>query len=351
MAARVQEQARIASGGPMSPPPGGRRALARAAEEIAREGRGAALAVVVATRGSTYRKPGALVLLDAGGVCVGALSGGCLEAELEEHAREVIEAACAKRVQFDTRDDGDRVFGSGSGCRGLMDVLVLPLPASGAPLRDALIDSAQCASSMSIELATDAEWIGCGEVRVAARSWRFDAGGRAFTGTWPVAASVLLNVAPEPRLLLLGAGPETPFLLAMIAVLGWHAEIVERRERWRGYARDIGPEPAHAAGLDGLAGLLDTQPFDAALVMNHNFDLDARCLRELAPATIDYVGLLGPRERRDALLGELGEALAEQLKPRLHAPVGLDLGGEGPEAIALAIIAELHKHLAGLANA
>lgn len=348
MVGSVEEQVRFEA--PRSGPVmcGGRHALVSVAATLARDDRDGVLAIVVATSGSTYRKPGALVLLDKDGLCAGVLSGGCLEAELEERAREVLKAGCARRVQFDTRDEGDRVFGSGSGCRGLMDVVLVPLPASDAPLRDALIDADRNGVGLDLDVVPD---LGSGEARVARRRYRFDATGAASHAAPAAGETITLALAPTPRVVLLGAGPETPFLLEMMALLGWHAEIVERRERWRDYAQTIGPERLHAGGLDGLPELLAGCRFDAALVMNHHFDLDARCLRALATSAVGHVGLLGPRARRDALLGELGEALAGRLQPRLHAPVGLDLGGDGPEAIALAIIAQLQKHLADVANA
>ena len=85
--------------------------------------------------------------------------------------------------------------------------------------------------------------------------------------------------------------------------------------------------------------------------MNHHFELDARALQALAAASIPYLGLLGPVARRDELLAEIGDALGARLRDRLHAPVGLPLGGEGAEAIAIAIAAELQQTFARTAHA
>ena len=123
------------------------------------------------------------------------------------------------------------------------------------------------------------------------------------------------------------------------------ASVVEHRGRWSGFARagraDKFIALAPAAAIAALAG----ERSDAAVVMSHNFALDAQYLRFCATSDVDYVGLLGPPARRDALLAELG-ADAARLRPRLHAPVGLDPGGSGPETIALATIAELQQHFA-----
>ena len=96
---------------------------------------------------------------------------------------------------------------------------------------------------------------------------------------------------------------------------------------------------------DALAALLTSTAFDATLVMNHNYHLDARSLAALAETQIPYVGLLGPAARRDDLLREIGGSFAAQLRSRLRAPVGLPLGGEGAEAIALAIVAQVQNQL------
>ncbi len=157
-----------------------------------------------------------------------------------------------------------------------------------------------------------------------------------------------LRIGPPPRLLLCGAGPEATPLLQHTRALGWYVEAIEHRGRWRD----------HAASADALSdqspqrvwSTLDPSRFAAALVMGHHFGNDLLHLRQLADCDIAYVGLLGPPARRDALLAELGEGSAGRLRARLHAPAGLRLGGEGPEAIALSIAADLQRHFAGFAS-
>lgn len=326
-------------------PLGGYRAVVEQAQRLADAGRPGVLGVVVATAGSTYRKPGALILLDAGGVRVGALSGGCLEAELERHAGEVLSGGAAQAAFFDTSGDEDRVFGSGTGCGGSIRLLLLPLPAQRAPLREALHDAERHGLALTLALATAAERLGSGEARVAGRCYRFDRHGAAVDEQDGDDAAVVLTIAPPPRLLLLGAGPETRPLLRLTRSLGWRVELVEHRERWRRFADGSGIDDVHDQGPDTIPTLLAQTRFDAALVMNHNYHLDARCLAHLAASDVGYVGLLGPATRRDELLAELGD-VAARLGTRLHAPVGLPLGGEGAEAIALAIVAQLQSLLA-----
>ncbi len=337
---------------PLLPPPplGGLRALVAGVESLATSRRDGVLCVVVGSSGSTYRKPGALVLLDAAGVRVGALSGGCLEAELEARARDVLANGSAQSARFDTSGDEDRVFGSGTGCGGSIDVLLLPLPASNAPLRRALRAADAQDVELVLDFVTDGERLGSGEACAGDERYRFDERGGAVDDDVAFATTGQVRVAPAPRVLLLGAGPETRPLLALTRLLGWRVELAEHRERWLRFATGSGIDDEHRDGPDRLADVVAATRFDAALVMNHNVDLDARCLRALAASAVPYVGLLGPAARRDELLAEIGDA-RDALQARLHAPIGLRLGGEGAEAIALAIVAQLQQEFARAAHA
>lgn len=327
-------------------PLGGHRAVIAAMRALVEHRAGGVLGVVVATTGSTYRKAGALIVLDANGVRAGALSGGCLEGELEARARLVLASGDAADTRFDTNGDEDRVFGSGTGCGGSTRVLLLPLPLGASPLRDAMLDADAHGVGVQLALATAADAVGCGEARVGARAsdasaYRFDGRGAARSTSLDPTATIELSIVAPPRLLLLGAGPETPPLLALTRLLGWRVELLEHRERWRRFADHCGLDHVHGDGPDVLPALLARTRFDAALVMHHNYHLDARALAHLAQSDVARIGLLGPAARRDDLLAEIGDETADRLRPRLHAPVGLRLGGEGAEAIALAIVAEL----------
>ncbi|MBL8300491.1 MAG: XdhC family protein [Rhodanobacteraceae bacterium] len=286
---------------------------------------GCTLAVVVATAGSTYRKTGALILLPQQGARIGWLSGGCLEAELEQAAADVAAEGRARHLRFDTRGDDDLIFGSASGCRGVAELLLLPL-AEAAPLLAALRSLDQ-GGGLQLSMRAD----GSGEATNGALQWRW-----AATAP-PSATSWSLYLAAPRRLLLLGAGPETRPLLQLTRLLGWRTDVVETRARW--FATLVAAD-THHTDLDALT----RQPrFDAAVVMSHHYSRDRDFLGYCAASTIPWIGLLGPIARRDALLAELDASARERLLPRLQAPVGLRLGGDGPEAIALAIIAALQS--------
>jgi xanthine dehydrogenase accessory factor len=287
-----------------------------------------------------------MVLLDGKGLRHGVISGGCLEPALEDAAREVHESGRAAVVEFDTRSDEDLLFGSGIGCRGSVRLLLLPLPPL-APLARALFSALDQGKNLHLALALNEHVLGAGSASFAAATAaptlaRWDREGRASDAQAP--ASLHFDITMSPRLLLLGAGPETAPLAAFARRLGWFVEVVEHRGRWAAFAQqasidrliDLAPEAAVAA----LAG----ERYDALLVMSHNYTIDLAWLRFSASTEAGYVGLLGPAARRDALLAELDADAHALLQSRLHGPVGLDLGGHGGEAVALAITAQLQQH-------
>ena len=304
--------------------------LEAAAASIRRGSRGV-LALVLETEGSTYAGVGDMVLFDDD-LQVGWLSGGCLEPQLAKRARDVAESGGIDWVEIDTRSDDDLLAGSALGCRGRLRIAMLPL--RSLPGVDALID-AWLHAGVSLSANIGAE----GSVAFAAGSqsaqWSLDTHGQHWSGD---AASWRLSLPRLPRLLILGAGPETPTLIPLLRELGWWVCLAERRARWR----DVGT--AADARLQGApaASLHDAAP-DAVLVMHHDFELDREALDALAGTCVDFIGLLGPRRRRDDLFKLLTPSHRESLSPRLRSPVGLDLGGRGPEAIALSIAAQLQQ--------
>jgi xanthine dehydrogenase accessory factor len=311
---------------------------------------GCVLGIVFATAGSTYQKPGALILLDRTGMRHGALSGGCLEPEVEDRARRVSDSRRAEVVDFDTRSDEDLLFGSGTGCRGRIHLLLLPQPPE-APLAEALAQLATSTGPLELALVTDGPETGCGSAAINGKTWCWGRDGQRVP--WSVCepmvgdtALVRVSVSPPPRVVLFGAGPETGALYLFMQRLGWGVSLVEHRGRWLKFAHSAGVENIIEASPDDAAALWRGQHATAAVAMTHNYALDMQHLRECADSDLSYIGLLGPAARRDQMLAELGEEYAKRLRGRLHAPVGLALGGRGPEPLALAIAAELQQHFA-----
>ncbi len=299
-------------------------------------GDSAALALVLETEGSTYVGPGAMALFGAREGQVGWLSGGCLEPEIEKRARSAAAQSRIEWMDIDTRDDEDLIGGSALGCRGRLHLALLPL----AVLRGwpALVEAwKQGGGILKLSVSTEGEV--SAEIGELKQQWRMDVAHseefHASAGAWNLAIS-----AP-PAVLVFGAGPETPTLLPLLSSLGWMTTLVERRARWLPEARyaDVLVE----ASPQAVMSLLD-RSFDAALVMNHNFEMDREALDALAGSDLPFIGLLGPARRREDLFRVLPPAAREALLPRLHSPVGLKLGGQGPEAIALSIAAQLQAY-------
>ena len=333
-------------------------------------GRAMALGVLVHTEGSTYRKPGALILIAADGGYAGLISGGCLEGDLRERARAVIAGGAAASVRYDMRTADDLLWGLGLGCEGAMQILLLQVgPANGwEPLTHlaaalaayertavgVIVESAHAeVRPGSVVLPTAAPAAGAPPPPAlgapAVQELLRQAAERGETG-WLEHSSWKLFVLPlalPPRILLLGAGPDALPVVDLAARLGWKVTLADHRAAYAVPAHFPGAERVVLARPDTLSSAVDLTRFAAAIVMSHHLPSDLAYLRVLAAGTIPYVGLLGPAVRRERLLEDLG-ADAGRLEGRLHAPVGLPLGGRSPESIALAIIAQLHAFVHGV---
>jgi xanthine dehydrogenase accessory factor len=295
------------------------------------------LATVVATAGSTYRKPGARMLLMADGSFIGLLSGGCLESDLMIHAREVLESGAARAFEYDTRGPDDTLFGVGAGCEGTMRVLLEP--AGPMSLAEAALAAAGRATrsgeSTSLVMVHNSPRMRLGTYRND-QELPGDERARAF----------VQRLAPAPHLLVCGAAPDAEPVVSTARALGWRVSVVDHRPAYAIAARFAGAE-LHIANPKTLRAEIDLTRCHAAVVMSHHLPSDEVYLRELGAAGVPaYVGLLGPKARRSRLAQELGPVV-ESLSGRIRGPVGLDIGATTPEGIALAIIGQIHAWLAG----
>ncbi|MFI5198054.1 MAG: XdhC family protein [Thermoanaerobaculia bacterium] len=326
---------------------GGMRGLLDAARAHRSAGHSLVLAAVLDTEGSTYVKRGAFALFGESGLLAGALSGGCLEPEIERRARAVLESGLVARVLLDTTEPGDRVFGSGLGCRGRLDVLLLPaLPPSGGAL-GALIRASDENRGLSLSLSLASESLGAGVAFAAGWNEAFGADGRridAGNAGEPPQPAARLDVPPPVTLLLLGAGPETSAFLSIARSLGWTTVVVDHRARWSEPARRAGADEVHGLRPSEAHAALSERRFDAILFASHSVELDREHLTAWKDAAAEYVALLGPAARARDLLDEAG--LTESpLARRLRAPAGAPLGTYGAEAVALGLAAGLERFL------
>lgn len=242
------------------------------------------LVTLIRTTGSTYRRGGARAVIAESGATCGLVSGGCIERDLRERMKEWMGDFTPRLITYDSTTDADLVFGSGLGCRGTLELLIEPFDAAHPPAIAAF------------------RWNGSEPV-----IWTTRHEGR----------EILVEVIRPPRAIaVFGNGADVEPVIALAERLGWRVV--------RAF------QPA----------------LDAAIVMTHNFLKDVELLETLLPSAIPYVGVLGPKQRGAELLAHLSDEARAQAH-RLRSPLGLDLGGETPEEIALSIIAEVQAVLNG----
>jgi xanthine/CO dehydrogenase XdhC/CoxF family maturation factor len=346
------------------------RSIVTGLNTAAEAGESVVLATVVRVTGSSYGGVGARMLVRGDGSTVGLVSGGCLESDLAEHARRVHESGSAEVVRYDTRDDDDAPWGLGLGCNGLIDVLLEPLPPARAIYLAKLIDRALAADDPSV-LATiisvpeeSSVGVGAHALIIGNRiektgGWGNDntlakatadtdevlkAGRRGLVrefGSVEVAYEV---VTPAVPLVICGSGPDVVPLARFASELGWNTTVVDHRPVTDSYAaRYHGARAVECAEAAKVGEAVALTLRTAAVVMSHNLPRDTDYVQALLDANVAYIGVLGPRARTERMLGDLATRESDPLKNSEHlfAPVGMDIGGDGPDAIALAVIAEI----------
>ena len=336
---------------------------------VHRLGEPVVLATVVRTRGSTYRRPGArLVFLDDGRR-VGTISGGCLESDLARKARWLTRNGPALAT-YDTLDDDDDTADYRMGCRGVVEILLERIEPGAEPddLRairrgigrgeQSLIATVYHADEGTGLDAGDRLSVGedgpdldrlpaeaieaIAEARVDGRSRSavFDLdGGRV--------GLFLEVIRPPLRLVLFGSGPDAEPVARLARELGWSVTAVDRRS---GRLSRIAADATFAGRIAEVAPRIGLDRSCRVVIMTHDFGDDRDALRAALASEAPYVGVLGPRHRTEALLDALADGGTEipgTLSGRIHAPIGLDLGADAPEEIALAIVAEIQADLSG----
>ncbi|HEX7191927.1 MAG TPA: XdhC family protein [Thermoanaerobaculia bacterium] len=240
------------------------------------------LVTLIRTSGSTYRRGGARAVITESGATCGLVSGGCIERDLRERMKAWMDDFTPHLITYDSTTDADLVFGSGLGCRGTLELLIEPFDAAHPPAIAAF------------------RWNGREPV-----VWTTRLGDR----------ELLVEVIRPPHTIaVFGNGADVEPVIALAERVGWR--VVRAFE----------------------------QELDAAVLMTHNFLRDAELLETLLPSAIPYVGVLGPKKRGAELVEHLSEE-ARAHAHRLRSPMGLDIGGETPEEIAISIIAEVQAVL------
>lgn len=365
----------------------GFRELARAAAAAvaARPGVPLALATLVQVDGSSYRQPGARLLVDAEGrVLAGAISGGCLEGDVAARAAEVCTAGRGVRLMYDLRADLEAIWGFGAACDGVAHLLLEPLSdpswladveairarrQNGAVLT--VLDGHGGGSSCAV-LDGDA----------AAGTWRAIGGERhgiaeaelleCTRAAQRTGHPILHDVRDDASMLfieplvapvalhVIGAGRGADAFVQIARSLEWSVTVIDHRPAVLAELSlppDVATHVARVNDSESLKGVVASLPHDgrtAIALLSHIFDVDSAWLAALLPLPVAYIGVLGSRQRAgqlleavDAALSEQGMAVTERMRHRLHAPIGLDLGGESPASIALSAIAEIEAVIHG----
>jgi xanthine/CO dehydrogenase XdhC/CoxF family maturation factor len=320
------------------------------------QGGAAELVTLVRAEGSSYRRPGARLLLGVRGEYAGTISGGCLETEVVRKATWLVrDGAVVERYSTMFDDTAEVPFGLGCGgvvdlllepgdtaeCRALMaamegslageDVTVLTwLPRKDRGLARAVLSAGGDFLFASSELSEPELVNARGEV--LRRDW---------VEAMPDGIFVERIVAPQ-RLFVLGAGDDAKPVVSVAALLGWSVTVMDGRAQLARAERF--PEAERVLAVPpGSAGVPEIRPEDAVVLMTHSYEQDREWLAALLSLRPRYLGLLGARHRSALLVSEVAVRLGRTIAScceQIYAPVGLDLGGDGPEAIALAVIAE-----------
>jgi len=295
-----------------------------------------ALATIVATRGSTYRRAGARLLVPAEGEPMGNISGGCLEGDVARIGREVLAVGEPRTVRFDLTADDDAVWGYGLGCNGSFELYVEPTlgaRAAAAALRAALAGEPTVLSTVIAGPRIGTRWSGTdGAAGAALRD--------AIPRVEEVGDERVFHepMLPPLHLVVCSAGHDAIPLVRQAAELGWRVTVADVRRQLLTRDRFPGVDAFVDADPEGAAAAVEPDGRTAVVLMSHNYLRDIGYLRTFLDAPVAYLGALGPRGRTEQMLAEVSRPEAIT---RIHAPAGLDIGAEGPEEVARAIVAEI----------
>jgi len=322
-----------------------------------------ALATIVGVRGSTYRRQGARLLLTRSQQMVGNISGGCLEGDVMVVADEVMTSGQARLVTYDLTADDDVVWGLGLGCNGAVDIFVEPVDPSAEIFtlyRKAIAEERALAAVTVLSGAGRrlAVWADGARIGTLGDATMDDRAARAGTAAIQEGASRIFSLPgsagavqafvevlrPPIRLVVCGAGHDAVPVVQLAAQMGWRVVVVDSRERF--LTRDRFPGARQFIKADPTSAP-DRVPMDDrtyVVIMTHNYLHDRDLLRGFLRTGAEYLGMLGPRIRTEKILDELrrdGVTMSDRDRGRIFGPLGLDIGGETPEEIALAIVGEI----------
>ena len=346
------------------------RDIIKAYDEAKKTGKQTALATVVHVEGSSYRRPGARMLIEDDGQLTGAISGGCLEGDALRKALLVITEKKSKLVTYDTMDDDDAKFGIGLGCNGIIQVLMEPIddtdPNNPMQYLKSIDEKRQTNVLVSLFSMKDKKETQYGtclllkadgdiidhtkvlkEMLVADASEALATQASSFknyiSNEHDLTAFIEV-IRPPVSVIIIGAGNDAMPVADMACILGWETTVIDgranyaRKERFASACQVVVAKPEKA--LEQIV----IDEFTVFLLMTHNYNYDKAMLVQLLQKNVSYIGMLGPKKKRERILNELkdeGISFTDQQLSVLHSPVGLDIGAETSEEIALSILSEI----------
>jgi xanthine/CO dehydrogenase XdhC/CoxF family maturation factor len=352
------------------------RDIIKAFDEAQKDGKQTALATVVHVEGSSYRRPGARMLIEDDGQLTGAISGGCLEGDALRKALLVMAEKRSKLVTYDTMDDDDAKFGVGLGCNGIIQVLIEPIdigdPNNPIQYLRTINEKRQKAVLVTLFSLSDKKGPQYGTCLLLKEDGNL-------TDHTPVLKEVLLAdanealanqassfknyiskeqnltafievIKPPVSVIIIGAGNDVIPLVEMADILGWETTVIDGRANYAKKERFISACQVLVSKPEQVLEQILIDEHTVFLLMTHNYNYDMAMLKQLLQKNVAYIGMLGPKKKRERILGELkdeGLTFTEQQLSVLHSPVGLDIGAETSEEIALSILAEIKALFAG----
>ncbi len=346
------------------------KAIVAAYQQVDFSQRKAALATVVKVRGSSYRSPGARMLITDDGRWVGSISGGCLEGDALRKARTVMTSGTPMTVTYDTREESNQNLGIGLGCNGVIDVLIEPIDSNNEenpvakfgslinttrPLALATIfegsgyageklmltDSGDVTSTFSNKsLATSVQK----DLRNLFETKKSEA--KKYTAEGIDIDVFIELIQPSLSLIIFGGGFDARPVSELAKSLGWNVSVTDE------CVAHIAPiffptaDKLSLCQREFIDRDFEITPYTACVLMSHNYEYDRDVLKKLLKTNTPYIGILGPRKRFDKMLIEFnsqGIELTDQDFQRIHSPIGLDIGAEAPDEIALSIISEIQS--------
>ncbi len=280
------------------------------------------------------------MLIAEDGRSAGAISAGCLEADLRRQLPGVLAAGRAGVVEYDSRTFEDLVWGLGSGCNGRVRILLSPFAGALRETLERASDLLSNGRTVRLETVVSPAGGSTAEVGDARLLGEIESSGEERGEVF------VEEIRPPVSLLIAGRGPDAVPLARLAAELGWAVSVIADGDGASVLERFAGLPVAFAGGVEA-ARSFPVHARTAAVVMSHRFADDAAALEALLPRGFPYLGVLGPRERTRRLLAACG---AESAAGRVRSPAGLNIGAETAAEIALAIVAEIQSALSGSAG-